>query len=352
MKNIKKYSLFESNLKLHSDIIDFLDNTRDSLKVSSFLYSLRFDKNATDTMNFLRYSNDDLVYFSQDSKFKNIDVNNFNWSEQKDKIKIGRVVSKLIKSYSPHLRNLILDNDIELFVNEWKGFFDKNNYTIKIVSGEEIRKWYLIDNYNKMSIFQTLGKSCMSHESCQDFLDIYVENPEVCQLLIQLDKNGRLLSRALLWKSNNNKNIVDRIYYTYSHGLPFIKSWISENLPDYILRDSFYGRSKESEYKIQLKKWKFDKYPYFDTFSYLSWRDGILCCNSNDIDNKPMFRLDSTNGSSRLLGYWRYSKKHNDVFNRDDCFYDYKTNDYLPIKGNRFKYYWWWYNTNSLYKHK
>lgn len=88
MKNIKKYSLFESNLKLHSDIIDFLDNTRDSLKVSSFFYSLRFDKNATDTMNFLRTS----IFLNLESCEKytksSLEYNNFNWSEQKDKIKI------------------------------------------------------------------------------------------------------------------------------------------------------------------------------------------------------------------------------------------------------------------------
>ena len=126
MKNIKRYSLFESYLKLHSDIIDFLIKTRDELKVSDFLYSLRFDKNATDTMNFLRYSNDDLVYFSQDSKFKDISVDNFSWNDQKDKIKIGRVVSKIIKNYSKDLISrgaMIHDNDIELFVNEWKGYF-------------------------------------------------------------------------------------------------------------------------------------------------------------------------------------------------------------------------------------
>lgn len=47
-----------------------------------------------------------------------------------------------------------------------------------------------------MSIFQTLGKSCMSHKECQSFLDIYVENPEVCQMLIHLDKEGKLLSKV------------------------------------------------------------------------------------------------------------------------------------------------------------
>ena len=144
----------------------------------------------------------------------------------------------------------------------------------------------------------------------------------------------------MLWKTTNNTNIVDRIYYTYSHGLPFLKSWISENLPDYIFRDAFLGRSIEDKYCIKLKKWDFKKYPYVDTFSYLDWKNGILSTISDDYNERPIIRLDSTFGSIRVIGYWRYSAKYNNYYHRNDCFYDNKTGDYLPIKGNRFKYFW------------
>jgi hypothetical protein len=44
----------------------------------------------------------------------------------------------------------------------------------------------------------TLGNSCMAKKS--GIFNIYTENPEMCQLLILLNEEDKLIGRALIWK--------------------------------------------------------------------------------------------------------------------------------------------------------
>ena len=52
----------------------------------------------------------------------------------------------------------------------------------------------------------------MKYYRCKDYFNIYIENPDVCQLLIFTDPNDKLLGRALLWKLEDGSNYMDRIY--------------------------------------------------------------------------------------------------------------------------------------------
>ena len=51
-----------------------------------------------------------------------------------------------------------------------------------MVKGEDIRYWYYEEKYDGYG--GSLNGSCMKHKKCQHYFGIYVENPEVCQLLI------------------------------------------------------------------------------------------------------------------------------------------------------------------------
>ena len=65
MKYIK---LFESTLKLHPDIVKFLDINQ-YFKIFSRLLDLQHDENATEILNYLRPGGSDgSVYFSNDKK--------------------------------------------------------------------------------------------------------------------------------------------------------------------------------------------------------------------------------------------------------------------------------------------
>ena len=115
----------------------------------------------TDEGNYIKVeeSEIDVISFLPRSKYEKVeDV----WSSGRTKIKIGRFIRKFLTEFSISNFN-INDNAIERFVNLYKSFFSRDKSKLKIVSGEDILKYYLEDNYhlsNGMKI-GTLWNSCM-----------------------------------------------------------------------------------------------------------------------------------------------------------------------------------------------
>ena len=120
-------------------------------------------------------------------------------------------------------------------------------------------------------------------------MNIYADNPDVVKMLVNIDENGLVKSRALLWESVEDKDgkkykIMDRIYSVYDHEVNSFKKWATEN--GYIYKYEQSAKSellfvtpegvKDLRLSIRLDNWKIRKYPYIDTFKYLNFRDGIL----------------------------------------------------------------------------
>lgn len=84
------------------------------------------------------------------------------------------------------------------------------NERIYVVSGDEIAYWY--DHNNYLRNVGTLGSSCMS-KGDKSWFDIYVKNPEVCNMLVvtDLDSDGveKLKGRALIWYLTNVYEYID-----------------------------------------------------------------------------------------------------------------------------------------------
>jgi hypothetical protein len=151
---------------------------------------------------------------------------------------VGKLVRSLLLShgYINDNGNLKKDGqddikgrDIELFVNEFKALqqetlADNTDKNIKLVSGEEIRKWYHYSSYKYQT--GTLGKSCMRYDNCQKYLDIYCNESKV-KLLIYTEIDSRgvevLLARALVWEgverldTNEKITLLDNIYMIEPH---------------------------------------------------------------------------------------------------------------------------------------
>ena len=181
------------------------------------------------------------------------------------------------------------DSDIEKFTNEFisfvKSFRSDESSEILEVRGEEIRKWY--NNNNYQSSVGKLGGSCMAHEDCGDYLNIYTENPEVLSMLILKSKENKLVGRALLWKSYyKNKDeyvfFMDRIYTASDSDDNIFINYAIKN--GYIYRSSppsgfkYFKNGLEierPELKVQLQNYDFDDYPYMDTLYSLN-SEGIL----------------------------------------------------------------------------
>lgn len=183
---------------------------------------------------------------------------------------------------------IVTDSDIEKFTNEYISFVksNKSDETSKIeeVKGDDIRYWYNSSNYQ--SAIGKLGNSCMSHEECSGYLDIYVDNPEVVSLLILKNKNNKLVGRALLWKLDNGITFMDRIYTSNDSDDNIFINYAIQN--GYLYRNTsnqkiiYYKDSREfspDELSVNLKDYEYEYYPYIDTLCYLS--DGGTISNKN-----------------------------------------------------------------------
>ncbi len=206
------------------------------------------------------------------------------WNKQRMKIKIGRFIRKFFTEFTINQFS-INDKEIEKFVNLYKSFFSRDTSKLKIVSGDEILKYYLEDNYHSVNGNKvgTLWNSCMRQRERNKFMKIYATNPSV-KMLVFFSDDDKVRARALLWEEVNNHKeedkkikFMDRIYYIYDHDVNFFKDWAKEN--GYITKweqsaktemmfDTGEGRPVNMSLYVNLDTKGIFQFPYFDTFKY------------------------------------------------------------------------------------
>lgn len=349
MKHLKNFhQINESRLKIHPNIESFLYEIRDYNTIARTLLNMRGDETAVKTINFLAPSDQEYIFFSQDNKHLNDNEREFNWSQQKDKIKIGRAIKKILAEKNIQTS----DKRVEEFVNLYKSFFlNRSSVEFDLVEGEEIRYWYLGDNYNQLARDSNLGKSCMAYKGTQPFLDLYVYNPEVCKLAILKDDGNRLLARVLVWTTTDGKYFIDRLYYTQYWNSLQLEEWINnkfgkENTISYQEIKSTYSRalySKKGKLDIQLTKWKMyrdhmDYYPYLDSLRYLDYNTGILTSYDGE-ESKPFLSLVSTTGGYNNPFGWVLWQSDDSYIKRSKAQWN-KEEGWVPMKGfKKFKSY-------------
>jgi hypothetical protein len=280
----------------------------------------------------LRANPDTKTYTDSDVYFLNRTITNDEtnefWKNARTEMGIGkwlrRVVIDLYKSPS-----VLNDKKLEDFVNLYKSTFDSlsgaKEERFQLVEGEEIRKWYLADNYFQQK--GQLGNSCMRYTRCQPYLDIYVKNPEVCKLLIYKSEEDpeKIIGRAVIWKINSNPRgitrYMDRVYTVADSDRLLFQDWATENGVN-------YGYSGVKS--IQLQNSVFDKYPYMDSFIYLNRETGDLTNNDDVWPGQGYIKIQDTNGGfSDDDGVW--SEYHGDYINRDDAVYCDYTDDWIHV---------------------
>jgi hypothetical protein len=162
------------------------------------------------------------------------------------------------------------------------------NPEFEVVSGEAIRKAYLIDNY--YSTTGTLGSSCMAGSDRQSFLDLYCNEPKVRLLVLKI---GDLIAgRALLWnvryrpdKSSplRDKVFMDRIYTNNTLDEELFKKYARDNGFIYLLDQKYSAahymigedRISYPKLRVHLKKW-YRVYPYLDNMRFLTIKQSSL----------------------------------------------------------------------------
>jgi hypothetical protein len=283
------------NLTVDNEFLQFLLNN--SCLISNIFINLEFENE----INFISPTQDtDKVSYLPASKNKGGDnFDPFGDGVGRVNLRIGRFLNKFIPKEVVDKFN-ITKSDIESFVNLYKSWFDKSKFIIKLVEGEEIRRWYDEENYFTPNGFAigTLWNSCMRYKKRLKFLDLYCKNPNIKMIVILQGEgdNLKVRARALLWENVNlikdfsqtlpeNIKIMDRIYSVFDSDVITLKKWANDN--GYIPK--FEQNAKSHQFfdikgevvrlrcSVQLEKTKFISYPYLDTFPFFSWHDGILC---------------------------------------------------------------------------
>jgi len=216
----------------------------------------------------------DRLHFVSDNQFQNKIKSGINpldlFSDKNNKTNISRIIRQILKDNGKEYT----DAELSKFVDKFKAAYNtlkakkEKKDPIRLVKGEDIRFWYLGDNYceKTSSGYGTLGKSCMRYEECQKYLDIYVENPSVCNLLILTkfeDGEEKLVSRALLWQTDKGP-YLDRIYYTDSSEEEMMLNWVKEKNCELSFKK--YSGRLIVQLESDTKEYKY--YPYMDTMPY------------------------------------------------------------------------------------
>jgi hypothetical protein len=204
-------------------------------------------------------------------------------------VKLGRFINKLVEIYSKKDGvGSITASDIEKFVNLYNAaiLFKKDIFkNFEIVKGDDIKKWYHESKYcsDNGNYGGQLNSSCMRFASCQSYFKIYTDNPDVCQLLILKDKEGKkIMGRALLWNTIDGRKFMDRIYTNRDTLINVFLQWAKDN--DYIAKNK-NERFFTEKITVKVKPELYSRYPYMDTLIAYYPNKGILS-TEYDLDSE------------------------------------------------------------------
>jgi len=292
MKYLKRYNYFllEAVLNIDTSLIDKLrsyekrDNVPDTWKKISSLV-LQFVGEDSSKNRF------DMVSIDNDNSKKLL----VKTGKQNNSQSIAKVIRNILISYGVNLEEYqIKDDDIQKFSDDLIGDIESTSQSkgdIKIVSGDDIKKWYDTENNEKVKGTE-LYKSCMRGK--MDKLDIYSKNPDSIKLLIKLNSDGKLVARALLWKLNYSSKgydwFLDRVYFNNSTDKSLLFNWIKtqsgyENINRKV--DNF-GLIDDLMI-VNLKNALFDLYPYVDSFQLYLNRENDKFINDGFFSNVSIF---------------------------------------------------------------
>jgi len=221
------------------------------------------------------------------------------WSKSRQNINIGKAMRALLKSSNIEF----LDKDLESLVNDLKAEIailnDKFSY-FDVVKGSDIPYWYDYRKYEEQR--GTLGSSCMK-DADNYYFDLYVKNPDVCQLVILKSENDdeKIIGRALLWKLTDGNLFMDRIYTINDADVNLFREYAKKNgwyskysnnstadieaiSPDGSTVESLSG-------EVNIKKGYYDGYTYMDTLKWFTPSRGKLSVHSGD------YELENTDGT-------------------------------------------------------
>lgn len=294
------------DIHISDDLKNVLSVIESESLVAALLLKRRNNREdlADSYVNYISISKQDrtkLSYLTQD-RIDSLDPQEYWTSSRRYIAKPGAFISKLF--------NDIPAKEVEKFSNLFRSQASKAPFRFEVVKGNRIKDFYYYENYYS-SERGSLGVSCMKHEHCQKYFDLYTENEENVSMLTMFNDKNRLIGRALLWDFESNK-IMDRIYTYNDEELSFyFKQWATEHGYYYKSEQNWFNTiffeqigtgKKEFKLEMKLPNIKQHYYPYMDTFKFIDLDKGILY-NYLPEDTSSLRTLTSSDGSKHPSDY-------------------------------------------------
>ena len=182
----------------------------------------------------------------------------------------------------------------------------KLGYEKGISEGEDIKRFYT-EAAAECKPGSSLYNSCMKdkHKTAPRVFDIYTKNPDTIKIAYMQNAEGKISSRALLWKAEGLAPgmpkefwFMDRIYSADEWMTAEMQKWADQegwarrksNIGGRMLLN---GHEFRPEMRAQIRKIAYRGFPYMDTFSFYATKLGYLYSYSVEEEG---LGLQSTSG--------------------------------------------------------
>jgi hypothetical protein len=183
--------------------------------------------------HFVIFENDELTYFTK-AKYSQALINMINkgFSNEYAIDNVDNHCSNLTRKTS--LTKFLMksfdnvdEKVIQAHLEYNKMLSTYNPELFSIVKGDDIVKYYHVDNYFKKT--GDLGTSCMRNDTNQHQIEFYAKNNNVSLIVMKPEGTDSIIGRALLWTTVDGIRVMDRIYTTDSKLVSLFHRYAAEN---------------------------------------------------------------------------------------------------------------------------
>ena len=270
-----KWKLLKDRVKLIRAMLDYVYNRArfdaPSIQMRDVIIRIRKDEGK----HFLSYSQEEggKVSYASKPEYKYDNVHRY-------KTTLGRYLRRQLGITQDYLPDRYVE---QMSYDVFGLLISQDVVPIALVAGQK-----LMDAYE-----HGIGsESCMTG-SYAKYTELYAENPGKVQLAIY--SNGRK-ARALLWNTDEGKQVLDRIYPNEGSHVRAMQEWAVSNGYDYRPHTGMddHSLSDDKRYHVTLKAT--DYCPYMDTFKrgkYIEEDNTVILSNDNHFGE---FQLERTDG--------------------------------------------------------
>lgn len=248
----------------------------------------------------------------------------------RNNMKAGRIINKI----APFFKQAEVEKWVNSFKAEYKNVIKGIHF--EIISGNYIAKYYNGKRYAYGN--GSLNKSCMRHDSCEEFMRLYVQNPDKIKMLILLEDKEHIAGRALLWKLDEPKDtwFLDRIYVREDSDVIIFKNYAKENGWLYKNNQTFNainvvknGIESFVDMKVYINGHDYKSFPYLDTLQFLDKKNNYLTNSIEDYKTNPnIIKLREINGKNSGNEFFVEDIFNNEIIPIDDSVYCYYGDGY------------------------